>query len=40
MTNNLDGAAADGVYIDINQATYQMAAYYLATGALGMDNQS
>jgi len=34
MTNNLDGAAADGVYVDINQATYQMAAYYLSTGAL------
>jgi hypothetical protein len=32
ITNNLDGAAADGVYVEINQATYDMAAYYLATG--------
>jgi hypothetical protein len=32
ITNNLDGAAADGVYVEINQATYDMAGYYLATG--------
>ncbi|HMK95186.1 MAG TPA: hypothetical protein VK536_07275 [Candidatus Limnocylindrales bacterium] len=38
MTNNLDGAVADGVYVDINQATYQMAAYYLSTGDLAWTN--
>ena len=38
MTNNLDGAVADGVYVDINQATYQMAAYYLTTGKLAWTN--
>ena len=32
ITNNLDGAAADGVYVEINQATYDMAAYSLTTG--------
>jgi hypothetical protein len=38
ITNNLDGAAADGVYVEINQATYDMAGYYLATGKLAWTN--
>jgi hypothetical protein len=38
ITNNLDGAAADGVYVEINQATYDMAAYYLATGKQAWTN--
>jgi hypothetical protein len=32
MTNGLNGAAADGVYVEINQDSYSMIAYSLSTG--------
>jgi hypothetical protein len=32
MTNGLNGASGDGVYVEINQDSYDMVAYSLATG--------